>query len=426
MTGIVAPLLAFVGHARFVQAWATCAVAAIALSHLVRQLSGWAGYIGLIGALVAFGAAIVWARRDRIEWNVALPISVAVLLGLSALSVVWSQYQWVTVGGVALQVGTALLGLIIAATRDLIQIVRVVGDVLRAALLLSVALEVLAGLLIDMPIAFLGIRGDLATGGPIQGVFGDQASLSLAAVVAAASFVVELRTRSVTRLTGVLSLVLAGLCLLFASSVVAVVTAGAAALVGWLLSMLRRASQETRSIASVALLLLAVVIALTAYLSRAVVVTLITDHRELAVRLPVWREVVQYAELQSVLGWGWTGIWRTDIPPFLAIDRVFLLEQTSARNAFFDIWLQLGLVGVMALVVLLGLAFGRGWLLALRQRTIVARWPAVVLAALIAYSTVESGVLVGFGWLLLVVCAAKVSGAVSWRVQRPAGHDPAR
>ncbi len=417
MTGVVAPLLAFVGHARFVQAWATCAVGAIALSHLVRQLSGWAGYIGLIGALVAFGAAIVWARRDRIEWNVALPISVAVLLGLSALSVVWSQYQWVTLGGVSLQVGTALLGLIIAATRDLIQIVRIVGDVLRAALLLSVALEVLAGLLIDMPIVFLGIRGDLADGGPIQGVFGDQAALSLAAVVAAASFVIELRTRSVSRLTGVLSLVLAGLCLLFASSVVAVLTAGAAALVGWLLSVLRRATQETRSVASVALLLLAIVIALTAYLSRAVVVTFITDHRELAVRLPLWREVVQVAELQSVLGWGWSGLWRSDIPPFLAIDGRFLLEQTTARNAFFDIWLQLGLVGVMALVVLLGLAFGRGWLLALRQRTIVARWPAVVLAALIAYSAVESGVLVGFGWLLLVVCAAKVSGAVSWRTR---------
>ncbi|GMA27999.1 exopolysaccharide production protein [Arenivirga flava] len=420
MTGIVAPLLAFVGHARFVQAWATCAVAAIALSHLVRQLSGWAGYIGLIGALVALGAAIVWARRDRIEWNVALPISVAVLLGLSALSVVWSQYQWVTVGGVALQVGTALLGLIIAATRDLIQIVRVVGDVLRAALLLSVALEVLAGLLIDMPIVFLGIRGDLATGGPIQGVFGDQAALSLAAVVAGASFVVELRTRSVSRLTGALSLVLAGLCLLFASSVVAVMTAAAALVVGWLLSTLRRAAPETRSVVSVGLLLLAVVIALTLYLSRAVVVTFITDHRELAVRLPVWREVVQVAELQSVLGWGWSGIWRTDIPPFLAIDGRFLLEQTSARGAFFDIWLQLGLVGVMVLVVLLGLAFGRGWLLALRQRTVVACWPAVVLAALIAYSTVESGVLVGFGWLLLVVCAAKVSGAVSWRTRAAA------
>lgn len=426
MTTFIAPLLAFVGHARFVQAWATCAVAAIALSHLVRQLSGWAGYVALLGALLALGAAIVWARRDRIEWNVALPISVGVLLGLSALSVVWSHYQWVTVGGVALQAGTAALGLIIAATRDLIQIVRVVGDVLRAALVLSIALEVLSGLLIDMPIVFLGIRGDLADGGPIQGVFGDQAALSLAATIAAASFAVELRTRSVSRLTGVLSLVLAGASLLFASSIVAVITAGAALAVGGLLSALRRVAPETRSIASGALLLLAVVLALSAYLSRAAVVLLINDHRELAVRLPVWREVVQYAELQSVLGWGWSGLWRTDIPPFLAIDQSFLLEQSTARNAFFDIWLQLGLVGVMALVVLLGLAFGRGWLLALRQRTIVARWPAVVLAALIGFSTVDSGVLVGFGWLLLVVCAAKTSGAVSWRSQRPEGLEPAR
>ncbi|MFC5858922.1 hypothetical protein [Agromyces flavus] len=58
--------------------------------------------------------------------------------------------------------------------RDTIQIVRAFGDVFRVLLAVSLALEVLSGVLLDLPIAFLGIQGDIASLGPIQGIFGSR------------------------------------------------------------------------------------------------------------------------------------------------------------------------------------------------------------------------------------------------------------
>jgi len=43
----------------------------------------------------------------------------------------------------------------------------------------SLALEVLSGVLIDMPIAFLGIDAHLAQGGPISGLLGNRNELGI-------------------------------------------------------------------------------------------------------------------------------------------------------------------------------------------------------------------------------------------------------
>ena len=109
----------------------------------------------------------------------------------------WSDYQWATFAGVVYQLIFAFLAVYIALVRDAIQIVRVVGDVLRVLLTASLALEVLSGLLLDLPIRFLGIEGNIAVGGPIQGLFGTRNQLSIVALIAFVTFLVELRTRSV-------------------------------------------------------------------------------------------------------------------------------------------------------------------------------------------------------------------------------------
>ncbi|PZR02873.1 MAG: lipid A core--O-antigen ligase, partial [Archangium gephyra] len=70
-----------------------------------------------------------------------------------------------------------------------------------------------------------------------------------------------------------------------------------------------------------------------------------------------------------------------------------------------DVLLQLGLVGLVAVGAMAGLALVRTWRLASDAKPVVAVWPALVLAALGAASLAESLVLVDWGWLLLVIGA---------------------
>ncbi|WP_433862516.1 hypothetical protein [Streptomyces sp. L7] len=208
----------FLGSARFNSTLALLAVVTGFSTHAIRALMGWPGLIGVLGTIAALAALSFIAQRKLIEWHGLLPISALLFVGWCALSIIWSDYQLATVAGVFYQLLFAFLAVYIALVRDAIQIVRVVGDALRVLLTVSLAMEVLSGLLLDMPIRFLGIAGNLAAGGPIQGLFGTRNQLSIVALIAFVTFLVELRTRSVRPTLAAYSITLAALCILLAHS----------------------------------------------------------------------------------------------------------------------------------------------------------------------------------------------------------------
>ena len=55
----------------------------------------------------------------------------------------------------------------------------------------------LSGVLLDMPFRFLGVQGNIAQLGPIQGIFGTRNLLGFVAVIALITFLIEYRTQSV-------------------------------------------------------------------------------------------------------------------------------------------------------------------------------------------------------------------------------------
>jgi exopolysaccharide production protein ExoQ len=89
--------------------------------------------------------------------------------------------------------------------------------------------------------------------------------------------------------------------------------------------------------------------------------------------------------------------------------------QPSAGNAYLDLFLQVGVVGVVLFCALAGLAFLRSWLLASRRRTVAYAWPALVLVVLVIASIGSSAILGEAAWSLLVICVLKASDGLSWR-----------
>lgn len=408
-------LRAVLGSPRLSSALATAAIGTAVLAFALRQLIGWAGLNGILATLVALCLASLWAQWQEVGWRGLLPVSLLAYLVWAGLSLVWSGYQWATVGGLAYLLAFTILGIYVALVRDTIQIVRVFGDVLRVVLVASLAIEIVAGVLLDGPIRFLDIAGHLDQFGPIQGLLGTRNQLGIVAVIALVTFGTEWRTRSIPRGLALGSVILAALTVLLTRSPVAlgalaVLLPAAAALYG-----VRRVRPERRRFWQLAILGLAVVGAIIAWTLRSPIIGALNATGELNYRLALWRQIWSLVSLNPLEGWGWIGIWRTEIVPFTSFEAFTTRVPTSALLAPLDVWLQLGLVGVAILIGMLGLTFTRSWLLAARRRSVVFAWPALVLVVLLVSSLAESMILVEFGWLTFVVCCVKASRELSWR-----------
>lgn len=400
---------------RFANAVTVTAIGVAVSAQFLIRLVGWAGLVAMLVVLVLLFAGMAVVRRQEFRWFAILPVSLIAFVGWASLSIFFSNYRTATATGVAYLLAFTAIGIGIVLARDTIQIVRAFGDVFRAALIVSLALEILSGLLIDMPITFLDIQGDLGALGPIQGIMGSRNQLGLLALLAVITFGTELRTRSVSRQVGIGSLVLGAAGVLLSRSPVISAVFVTVCLAVVALYLLRRLPPERRRFWQLALLAVAVILAIAAWLVRSPLIALFSANSELSYRLTLWRRILAFIPQNPLEGWGWVGYWRPDILPFPIFTVAGEREPTSAVNAYLDVWFQLGFVGLAIFVGLVLLTFTRSWLLAGRKRSTVFAWPALVLLALILTSLAESSILVEYGWLMFVVCTVKAAQELSWR-----------
>ena len=401
----------------------TLAILATAFStHLLRSVMGWAGLIGVLGGLVVLAVLSLLARRPIVEWHGLLPISIIVFVAWCALSGVWSGYVSETIIGVGYQITVGFLAIYVALVRDTFQVVRATGDVLRVLLGLSIVLEVLSGLLLDLPIAFLDVVGDIDQLGPIQGIFGSRNVFGLIALIAAVTFYVELRARSIPRSLGLGSMWLAGICLVLTRSPVVVVVAICVTVAALALYRLRRTPVAGRRMLQLGLLSAALVAAGAAWLGRTAIIDTLNAGSEFEARSSLWREMWRLVELHPLEGWGWAGFWPQDVTPYGWLEFTTGRMHQTGLNAYLDVYFQVGLIGFLAFLALVLLAFVRSWLLASNKRSLVYVWAPLILVTLLVSSAAESTILFEFGWLLLVICSVKAAQSLSWRSALP--HKP--
>lgn len=410
--GWFATLLASADLAR---AYTLAVLGAVFASFAIERIAGRVTYVSIIAGLCILGAAMLFARREEISLLRLVPTTLMLFLGWALASVFWSSdtatsfWSWVTT------VALAFLAVVIGHVRDTLQTARALGDVLRALLAVSLAVEVLSGILLDVPFRFLGVQGNLAELGPVQGIFGTRNMLGFVAVLALITFLIEYRTQSVRPGVSFISVVLAGGLAALSDSPTVLVLAVGVGLAVAALALVRHTKPEHRGALQLGLGALVVVGVLVGYFARHPIIAWLGAGTDFSMRVDLWNVMVDYVRYEPVLGWGWFGAWSTREYPFSVINYILESSHATGLNAYFDVLLQLGWVGLSLFVALAATALVRAWLAASERRSVIYAWTPLILIALLIDSMFESFTLAGIGWMMLVLCAVRAGQSRSWR-----------
>ncbi|GAA3653073.1 O-antigen ligase family protein [Microbacterium marinilacus] len=413
-------VLRLLQSAELARAFALAALATAFSAFAIGRMAGEATLVTIVAGLDALGIAILVARRDELTPLRFAPTSLLAFLAWTLASVVWSFDKTSTLAGWLGLVGWGLIALVIGHTRDALQTVRALGDVLRWMLALSLAVEILAGVLLDMPFPFLGIAGDLAHGGPVQGLFGTRNMLGFVAVMALVTFAIEWRTRSVPRGLSVFSLSLAGLLAVLSASPTVLVLAVAVLTATVALIVVRRAQPSRRRATQWTVGAVVAAVLGACYLLRHRIIRLLDAASDFSTRADLWNEILDWLRPRPVQGWGWHGTWHDGSGggapyPLNVINFVLDDRHLSALNAYFDVLIQVGWAGLLLFGGMCAVAMVRSWLVAGERRSVVHAWTPLMLVTLLVDSMFESFTLHGVGWLMLVVCAVRAGQSRSWR-----------
>lgn len=402
------------------------AQSAIAVWTMVLLFSG-QGFRHLLGlplysALsVLTVAAVIVSFRDQLP-RLKVPFMVGAFVGLATLSIAWSATREVTVLAVAVLVVTTLIAILISRGTGGARFMVLLFRSLQISLFGGLAFELFVALVIRHPVSPLVndlarlAGGDVASapeewseallfhGGPIQGFVGNRNPFGAIALFAAIIAVVVLLERRISRIDAVATVAIAGLVHLLTLS--ATVSAAALFVIALAIGALiiRAVGEPLKRPVSFAVLACATVAAVLTLKYRDAIFAMLDRDSDLTNRTEIWKQVILFAERRPE-GWGFVGYWPVWEDPYESIIDTTALFTSHGHNAFLDAWMQVGLVGMVLLIVIMALLFGSAWRLverAGRGDTFVPLGWALLTAALALQALTESRLLVESGWFLVV------------------------
>lgn len=408
-------VVSLLASAEFARAYTLTALTAAFLSFAITRLMSTVTLATIITALALIGIAMLVTRRDELSLLRLAPTSLLAFLGLALISTIWSSDRSQTLTSWLTLLGYAIIAITIGHVRDTLQTVRAIGDTLRWLLGISLGLELVSGVLLDMPFTILGIEGNLALGGPVQGIFGTRNMLGFIAVIALITFVIEWRTQSISRFVGILSVSLGAALALLSASPTVLVLAVAVGVATIALTIVRHTEPARRATVQWVLGGLVTMALILAFALRHPIIRLLDAGSDFSTRADLWNMMLDFVAQRPVTGYGWFGPWPRGEFPFTYINFLLADHHQSALNAYFDVLLQLGWVGLVLFLIMGGVAIVRSWLVASVRRSVVYAWTPLVLMTLAVDSMFESFTLTGSGWLLLVLCLLRAGQSRSWR-----------
>lgn len=348
------------------------------------------------------------------------PLPLALLLLYMATSFFWSNYQPVTALAVASQFATTIAGIFFALQFDWRQLLNVFANTLRLILLASLLIELIAAFtgpirpifgnyIGDKPPSeeYLWVQGNLFDSERIQGIVGNANLIAFIAVLGMAVFFVEFLVTAKMRRLAFLSFVLAASFFALAKSAsmtVALAIVIATAIVASLAE--GRTRRARHQVYGYALWGLAFVVFL-AFVYWSELTDLLGKSPDASGRFMIWERVWLLIQDRFAFGWGWISHWVPGVKPYEGLAVIDGIPYYHAHNAFLDVWLQLGVVGLAVFLWLLWSTFVRVWRVAVVHTNPLYFWPLFVFMVIATQALTESRLLVENGWMLLVLLAFK-------------------
>jgi exopolysaccharide production protein ExoQ len=397
-----------------------------------RNLIGWYGFAALALAVAITLAVLI--TRDK-GWRQLtprrVPLMFATFLALAAVSIAWSFYPGATLLGLIAQAGPVVAAIFFATSMTWPRILTALGRATRWILGLSLLFEFIVAAFVRHPIipfwvdygdgklpkAFFWSQADLFTGAPIQGIVGNRNLLAFVAVIALVCLVLEFTSRSLGRIPSAAWMAVAVTTLALTRSATAIAVLVVVAVAAGILILMRRSSRRGRRVVlAFSAVGVAAFIALVVTFS-APILKMFGKSSDLTGRFDIWNAVSTLAEQRPVFGWGWVSYWVPWVEPFTHLAERKGVTYLQAHNAWLDVWLQLGIVGLVLFIGAVVGACWRSWWFAVDPQldargtpvpfVPVTLLPALVLTLLVAQSFVESRMLVEGGFALLALTALK-------------------
>ena len=423
-------------------AYATFALFTVLAGQFWRNLLGWWGFGAVVVVVVGGALALIIAERPTWIWR-RVPKSTIAFVLIATVSIAWSYYPAASALGVGITLITTFVAVALVLCLNWNRFVQTLAGAIKWVLVLSLAFELWVAWFVrepvlpnfpdftadgeKLPMAFYWSRALLFEGGPIEGIVASRNLLGMVALLGLIVFGAMLAAGTMRRPQGITWLVVAGLVFALTRSatviLVAVVVLVALAFALWA----RRIGPDGRRglYWAAAGVLAASVTALVVFWNA--LLELFGKGDDLTGRLDIWESVIGLASERPWFGWGWVGYWNPFVEPFddLAVRKGVTYLQ--AHNAWLVVWMQLGVIGLLAFASIVIGALWRSWFLAVDRpkdaaglplpHSAAALVPLLLLVALIGQSLAESRILVEGGWLLLI--------AIAWSTkQRQWEHEP--
>lgn len=394
-----------------------------------RDALSWYGW-GVVIAIAIAGSLVLLARhRSSFRWA-TLPYPLLAFLVLATVSIAWSAYPGFTAAGALSQWVTTIAAVAVSATLTWAELLVALGWAFRAVLGLSFIFEFVVAAIIRHPIYPVWIiehpahpakllywsRDLLFDAGKIQGIVGNSSLLAMAALLGLIVFAIQFGQKSVRPFSGPFWLVVAVVTIALTQSATVLIGVVVVAVVGGAALLVRRArTRRQRALTFGGIAVLLAVVVLIGALWRGAL--LIVFSKISTGRIGIWDAVIGLAQQRPVIGWGWLSYWVPTIAPFNGLIKRGGVEVLHAHNAWLDIWLQLGIIGLIVFGALVLSTLVRSWLLAIDPIitepgtrgtfTWIAMLPLLMLTAQLVQSLAESRILLEGGWMLLVIWAVK-------------------
>jgi O-antigen ligase len=303
-------------------------------------------------------------------------------------------------------------------------LLKIFANAIRLILAASLIFEFIAAAIVRGPIApifgnyegdkppaaaFYWTQGNLFEGERIQGIVGNSNLLAYAAMIGFVVFAVEYAIIGAPRWLSASSMAAAALSIALAKSAgigFALVAVGAVALVS---IAAEGKDRETRHRYYRVAWASAGTIAFFVLVYRAEVFEFFGKSPDMTGRSGIWKLVLGLIEQRPLQGWGWISHWMPGVKPFEGLVVIKDVPYYQAHNAYLDMWLQLGIIGLALFGALLLISFVKLWRLAVRHTSALYLWPILVYSGLLVWSLTESRMLIEIGWVLLVLFAVKVN-----------------